>query len=320
MRASKLCVATGAALMVLSTGAFLASPASAAAPRRAQAQPQPANPHPTHLVGQVKAVGAGSITLTTRSGDVTANVSPNTWIVVRTADGPGQGTLADLKVNEPATVAGMTTNDPKVVDARVVTQGVRDGRHAPGGQRGPGKSQLGGGTIKSISGSTLTITSNRGFDVQVDTTADTVVLDSGFKTVSALKVGDRVQVLGVPQRVNRNAPPRRDNVKVNAWAVRVVREGLELRVGQVASLSGNTLTLDPRRQADNLTINLSATTQYRKLTVSPGQRPTLSNASQADVKAGSRLVVEGSRSADGKALNATSVIIAPDKADLAPQV
>jgi hypothetical protein len=271
-------------------------------------------------VGDVKAVGTNTITLTTKGGDITANIGPNTWIVVKKADGPGQGSLADLKLNEPAIVAGMTTNDPKVVDARVVTQGVRDGGRAPGG-RGADKARVGGGTVKAISGSTLTVTNNRGFDVQVETTADTVVLDSGFKTVSALKVGDKVQVLGLPRRVNPKAPATRDNVKVNAWALRVVRNGVVLVTGQVATVGGNTLTLDPRRQGGNLTVDLSAATQYRKLTISTtDHKRTLVNASQADVTAGGRLVVEGTRSADGKTLNATSVIIVPNKADVAPQV
>ncbi|HEX8599329.1 MAG TPA: DUF5666 domain-containing protein [Chloroflexia bacterium] len=316
----------GALLFALGLGGFLASPASAATPAGvlAQAQtptprPQRANPHPINFVGKVKAVSTNTVTLTTRQGDVTANIGPNTWIVVRKADGPGQGTLSELMLNEPATVAGMTTNDPKVVDARVVTQGVPDGRRAPGEKRAPAKGPL-GGTIKAISGSTLTVTNNRGFDVQVETTAGTVVLDSGFKTMGALKVGDRVQVLGLTQRVNRHARPTRDNLKVSAWGVRVVREGVHLVGGQVESVSGNTLALDPRKRNSDLTINLSAATQYRALTISAtDHKATLGNAGQADIKAGSRIVVEGTRSADGKTLNATSVIMVPDKVDTAPQ-
>ncbi|MDQ5824689.1 MAG: DUF5666 domain-containing protein [Chloroflexota bacterium] len=311
-------VSLGALLFALGMGGFLASPASAAAPAGILAQAQRANPHPIHLAGKVKAVGTNTVTLTTRRGDVTANVGPNTWIVVRKADGPGQGTLSELKLNEPATVAGMTTNDPKVVEARVITQGVPDGKRGRGERHAPGKGPL-GGTIKAISGSTLTVTNNRGIDVQVETTADTVVLDSGFKTASALKVGDRVQVLGLPQRVNRHAPPTRNNLQVHAWGVRVVREGVHLAGGQVESVSGNTLTLDPLKRDSDLTISLSAATQYRALAISAADRKVnLGNASQADIKAGSRIVVEGTRSADGKTLNATSVIIVPDKVDTAP--
>lgn len=310
----------GVAVIALGVGGFVAASASVAAPAGALAQTQRANPHPVNLAGNIKAVGANTITLTTRRGDVTANVGPNTWIVVRKADGPGQGTLNDLKLNEPASVAGMTTNDPKVIDARIIRQGAPDGRRAPGGHRPQHKGQL-GGTIKAISGSTLTVTNNRGIDVQVETTADTVVLDSGFKTASALKVGDRVQVLGMPQRVNRHAPPTRDDLKVSAWGVRVVREGVHLVGGQVESINGNTITLDPRKRDTDLTINLTAATQYRALTISATERKaTLGSASQAEIKAGSRIVVEGARSADGKTLNATSVIIVPDKVDTAPQV
>jgi hypothetical protein len=180
---------------------------------------------------------------------------------------------------------------------------------------------VGGGTIKSVSGNTLTVTNNRGRDVQVEATADTVVLDSGFKAVSALKVGDRVQVLGVPQRVNRDARPTPDNLKVNAWAVRVVRPGVELVGGRVEAASANTVTLNRLRDADGLPVNLGAATQYRKLTISVTDRKaTLGNATQADVKPGTHIVVEGTRSADGKTFNATSVIIVPGKGDTTPQV
>lgn len=318
-------VSLGAVVVALAVSGFLASSTSAAAPAGVLAQAQTptsraqrANPHPIHFVGKVKAVGTNTVTLTTRRGDVTANVGPNTWIVVRKAAGPGQGTLSELKLNEPAAVAGMTTNDPKVVDARVITQGVPDGRRGRGDKRAPDRGPL-GGTIKAISGNTLTVTNNRGIDVQVETAANTVVLDSGFKTGTALKVGDRVQVLGLPQRVNRNARPTRDNLKVNAWGVRVVRAGVHLAGGRVDSVSGNTLALEPLTRDNDLTINLSAATQYRALTITAaGHKATLANAGQADIKAGSRIVVEGTRSADRKTLNATSVIIVPDKVDTAP--
>jgi hypothetical protein len=331
MRQLKWYAGLGAALVALGIGGSFAAPASASAPTRlevrsqAQAQThqgtQRPDPHPIRLQGEVKAVGTGSITLTTRGGDVTANIGPNTWIVVRKPDGPGQGSISDLKANMPAIVQGMTTGDPKVVDARVITQGVGGDRRGAGRHRGPGPANAGSGTIKSISGNTLTVTNNRGRDVQVETSADTVVLDSGFKTVSALKAGDRVQVLGVPQRVNRNAPPTPDNVKVSAWAVRVVRPGVELVGGRVEAVSGNTVTLNRLREAGGLPVNLGATTQYRRLTLSTTDRKaTLGNATQADVKAGSHIVVEGTRSADGKTFNATSVIIVPGKEDTAPQV
>ena len=327
MKRLKTYASLGVALVALSIGGFFAPSASAATTARLEVQAQTpggtqrANPHPIHLQGEVKAVGANSITLATRGGEVTANVGPNTWIVVQKPDGPGQGSISDLKANMPATVAGMTTNDPKVVDARTITQGVGGDRRGPGRHRRPGPPDVGGGTIKSVSGNTLTVTNNRGRDVQVEATADTVVLDSGFKTVSALKVGDRVQVLGVPQRVNRNARPTPDNLKVNAWAVRVVRPGVELVGGRVEAASANTVTLNRLRDADGLPVNLGAATQYRKLTISVTDRKaTLGNATQADVKAGSHIVVEGTRSADGKTFNATSVIIVPGKGDTTPQV
>lgn len=307
----------GAALLVVGTATFSANSASAAAPTSVQAQSQQrANPHPTMLTGNITAVGANTITLSTRKGAVTANISPDTWIVVKKAGMPGQGTLADLKANERATVAGMTTSNPQVVDARVVTQGVREavaaGRQGRGnrGPLGPGVQ----GTVKAINGPTLTVTIDRGFDVQVETTADTIVLNNGFKNAASIQTGDRIQVLGGPQRINRNARPTRDNVKLNAWGIRVVKDGVDLAAGRVTSVSGNNVTLDRMRSSAGLTVNLSGSTQYRSLTIDVANRKaTLTNASQADVKPESNIIVEGTRSADGKSISAISVIILPER-------
>ena len=308
------------ALVALGVGGFFAASASAAGQTglQLQAQAQRANPHPVRFYGEVKALGANSVTLSTPRGDITANVSPNTWIVVQKADGPGQGALSDLKVNEHAAVAGMTTNDPKMVDARVITQGVREGKEGRRDNRRPNPRNAGQGTIKSINGNTLTVTNNRGIDVRVEATADTLVLDSGFKAVSTLKAGDNVQVFGVPRRVNRDARATRDNLKINAWGIRVVRDGVDLVAGRVESVNGNAVTLN---RSENLTVNLGTATQYRKVTISTTDRKaTLLNATQADVKGDSHIIVEGTKGTDGKTLNATSVIIVPGKADIAPQV
>ena len=306
--------ATGAALVLLGGAAFSANSANAATPT-AQSQ-QRTNPHPTLLSGNVTAVGANTITLSTRNGNVTANIGPDTWIVVRKADGPGQGTLADLKTNERATVAGMTTNDPKVVNARLVTQGVREPgqRGTQGGDnRGPFSPGV-QGTIKSITGSTLTLTLGRGIDIQIETTPDTIVLNSGFKDAGSLKVGDRIQVLGGPERVNPNARATRDNVKINAKGIRVVKEGVDLAAGRVTTVNGNIATLDRLRGSEGLAVNLSGSTQYRRLSVDVANRKaTLKNATQADVKPESHIIVEGARSADSKSVTAISVIILPER-------
>ena len=82
-------------------------------------------------------------------------------------------------------------------------------------------------------------------------------------------------------------------------------------MGRVTALNGNTATMKTRRDRTGLAVNFDSSTQYKSLTRSNGQ-VTLANASQSDVTATSRLVVEGIRSADGKTLTAKSVIILPE--------
>ena len=269
-------------------------------------------PRPVRIVGRVDTVGTSSIALTTRQGQVTANVGPNTWIVVQQVGGRCvEGTLRDIQTNRPANVAGMTTAQRGVIDARVVVQG----RCAVPDQKperpnwGKVANHMVSGTIKAISGSAITVTTDRGPDATINTTADTVVLNSGFKSVSALKVGDRIDVLGHPVRpADKSAATART---INAWGIRVVAPGNGIVMGNVQSVSGNTVTLRTPANRAGLTVTLDASTAYKSLARADG-KGTLTNATQADVKVGSHLIVEGIASADGKTLTARAVILLPN--------
>lgn len=321
----------GAAIAAVVAGGYFSAAANAQssththAPGAKQAQ---TGPHPTRIMGKVSAVGAGSITITTRQGDVTANISPNTWVVVRTGKSNSQGSISDIVKDKVAVVAGMTTSDPKVVDARVVAEGAKlDGSlgnvgRAKGQSKGAAGQRLAEhtaeGTVKSVNGSTLTITNQKGQDVNVATTANTMVLNNGFQSVSSIKAGDKVQVLGTPQRKDKSAPATPANLQVNAWALRVENAGTQLSRGHIAgAVTGNTFTLKTAKNSGGLTVNVTASTAYKTLNVSVADhKASLGNAAQTDLKADSNVIVDGTLSADGKTLNATAVIILPNKADL----
>ncbi|HST03810.1 MAG TPA: hypothetical protein VLQ48_03655, partial [Chloroflexia bacterium] len=83
----------------------------------------PAAGSPVHLDGKVASVNAASIVVTTRSGDVTANISANTYIVVNKNGTAATGAITDLAAGEVVNVVGQATTDAKVVDAKLVTQG-----------------------------------------------------------------------------------------------------------------------------------------------------------------------------------------------------
>ena len=281
----------------------------------AQTPPPPTGtetPRPVRIIGRVDTVSTNSIALTTRQGQVTANVGPNTWILVQQTGGRCvEGTLQDIQTNMPANVAGMTTAQRGVINARVITQG-RCGmpdEKAKRPQQGKAADHLAMGTIKAISGNTITVTTDRGPEVTVNTTADTVVLNSGFKSVSTLKVGDKIEVLGNPVKpADKSTTSQRT---LNAWGVRVVIPGNGIVTGQVKSVSGNTVTLTTPRSRDGMTVTLDSSTAYKRLAMADA-KATLTNATQADVKVGSNMIVEGVSSSDGKTLTAKAVILLPD--------
>jgi hypothetical protein len=212
----------------------------------------------------------------------------------------------------------MTTRERGVINARQIAQcrPNADGTKAAPVVRGKAAQELAkhvaAGTIKAISGSTLTVTTLKGQDATVNTTANTVVFNNGFTSVSALKVGDKIELFGRPEKATPptgggTAPATRT---LTAWAIRVNNGTTTLMIGHVQSVSGNTVVLRTPKNRAGVQVNLSSSTGYKTVAVTNNQ-PTVSNATQADVKAGTNLIVEGAASADGKLLTAKAVLILP---------
>jgi hypothetical protein len=319
-----------AALVALGSFAGLAAAQPPAQTPTNQTPPQSTEPAPVRFVGMVQSVGTNDIQLRTQRGPVDANVNDRTWILVERNNRCVEGTLTDIQTNQPAGVAGMTTGNPGEVNARMVAQGRRcmrsimgDGADKVPGKEGVAKAAANHaamGTIKSISGSTIVLTIERGGEVTINTTANTIVLNNGFAALSTLKVGDRVGVLGAPDKPAQGTKPDRapgqrpsgpQSRTINAWGIRVVTDATQLVGGRVESISGNTVTLTGPRKDAPLTVTLSGSTAYRSATVTDRQI-TLANAAQADIKVGSILFVEGARSADNN-LAAKAVVIMPAK-------
>ena len=310
-----------AAVTSMALGALGVAAVSAQAPTPPpSASTTPATGQPVRLIGMVSSVAAGSLVLTTRRGDVTVNMSADTFIVVRKNDQPAEGTAADLVTGKPASVLGVTTSDPNVVDARTITQGTRwSGKRLvdrPKVRRAA--EHLAAGTITAINGNTITLQGVRVPEVIVETGADTVVLNNGFTTVGSLKVGDKVAVLGAPQKPANRTPGTKPALPqsrtIKAWGLRVENGSTQLSAARVDSVSGYTLTVRTLKNRSGVTIQLDAGTEYKSLAVSPADRSaTLADATQADVKVGSNLIIEGVPSADGATLTAVAVVILPDR-------
>jgi hypothetical protein len=299
---------------VLASGTF----ASVAAAQTAgsAAQQQPSGPRPVEIVGQVTSVSTNSLVLKTRRGDVTANVSSSTWILVEKDGRRVEGALSDIQTGMPATISGMTTADPGVIDARVI----RQGRLERAGARVRSRvvmrriaEHFAGGTIKAVNGTTLTVTTERGQDITVNTTADTAVLNGGFKSVDTLKVGDNVQLVGKPNRPERPATPpstrpAQRTRTIDAAAIRVVTTNSKLVIGRVDKLEGSTITLRAPRERAGIEVTLDGSTEYRAFSAADGK---LVAASQADVTGGSNIIVEGITGVNGNNILARAVIILP---------
>jgi hypothetical protein len=237
-------------------------------------------------------------------------VSDRTWIVVERNGRCAQGTLQDIQTGKPAEVMGMTTAVTGTIDARVIVQ-ARCAADA-GGQKNKGQAiqalaqHVAVGTVKTINGSALTVTREKNNkDVTINTTADTVVLNNGFKTVSSIKVGDKVEVFGRPDKSATNSQP-----SITAWGLHVASGGTQLVVGHVDAINGNTLTLRTPKHKEGIPVTLDASTGYRSLTIT-GNKPSLANASQATVTAGSNLIIEGVSATGSNGLTARSVIVLP---------
>ena len=152
-------------------------------------------------------------------------------------------------------------------------------------------------------------------EITVNTTADTVVLNNGFQSVSTIKVGDKIDVLGRPDKAQGTPPPttpKNGSRTITAWGIHVESATSQVMLGHVDTISGNTVTMRTLKNRDGVTVTLDAKTAYKTLTVTSGNA-TLTSAAAADVKAGSNLVVEGTTSADGKSTTARAVIILPAK-------
>ncbi|MEP6774154.1 MAG: hypothetical protein ABJA50_01050 [Chloroflexota bacterium] len=341
---SKLLLGAGGALLALllilaltlATVGIVSAQTPTSSPSTNTAPVAPAAGSPVHLNGKVTTVSATSVVLATRRGNITANIGVNTYIVVKKNGAPATGVATDLVVGENANVVGQATADATVVDAKLITQGgALGGKLAPRaqgrGQNNPNANDRRGaellqhaaaGTITAINGDVVTLRGVKVAVVNVNTNANSLVLNNGFSTVSSLHVGDKVEVLGQPVRpVPGVATQPRASRDINAWAIRVDNGTTRMEVAHVGTINGNTVTTNLRRTGSVKTINFDSNTRFKALTVSlsPSANSfSFVDASQAVVQVNSNILVEGTVSADGISLTAQSVIILPSRGPFTP--
>ncbi len=184
----------------------------------------------------------------------------------------------------PVTTPGASAA-PGVSAAPGKTDTDNDGDHGFGMRGG----DLGGGfrdiTIASISGSSLSLKTDDGWNRTI--TADsTTTITKGGATITAgdLAVGDQVVF----------SQARQTDGTYTITAIRVI---LPTLAGQVTAVTDSTLAVT-RRDGTTATIHVTASTTYRVQGVT--------TATLSDIKVGANVVAEGTLRADGS-LDATSV-------------
>jgi hypothetical protein len=297
--------------VVLVLALLFVTAAAAPAPTSAQTVDQTTT-RPAARVGNVAQMTASGFTLETRAGNVLVTVTDQTWIIVERDGRAVEGTLADLVAGKPAAVAGMLAADGRALAARTLAQGPLARRLADRlaqVQRRPAAramQHLGGGTITSVEGSKITLKGDRAPSIVVVTLPETIVLRGGFSDLSTLKVGEHLQVMGVPVRP---APGTADGPRtIVAWALRVDSGTTGFFHGRVSRLDGSTLIVNKLRGRDRLTVNIDGSTQFRRISVSNG-KPSVATASLTDIQAGAHVAIEGAVAPDGRSIAAKAVLV-----------
>ena len=174
-----------------------------------------------------------------------------------------------------------------------------------GGMMGRGNNQEGErqpgifGTVSSVSGNTLTVTSKRGMmnsnsattTYTVDASSATVTKAGVASTVSAIAVGDTVSVQGTVNGTNVTAKTIRDGVNQPV----VQGNGQPIVAGKVTAISGNIITITNQ---SNVTYTIDAT----NATITKGnEKSVISN-----VAVGDQVIAQGT--INGNSVVASSVI------------
>jgi hypothetical protein len=145
------------------------------------------------------------------------------------------------------------------------------------------------GTIASINGSTLTITTPSGSSVKVVTSASTTVTRASSGVVSDIRQGDRVVVAGSASGSTIAAERITDSGSTATNPPAGPRGGNpRLAAGTVSSINGSTLTIT---ESDGTKVTVT-TTGGTAVT-------TASSASVSDLAAGQTVEVSGTTASDG---------------------
>jgi hypothetical protein len=250
------------------------------------------------VVGTVSAINGNSITVTGSKG---FNKDATATAITYTIDATNAKVTKD---NTASTVASIAVGDTVMVQGTVsgtnitataINDGVMMGG-AGGKKEGKGVS----GTVASISGTTLTVTSkaksssDTSTTYTVDASDATVTKDGATSSVSAIAVGDTVIVQGTVSGTSVTATKINDGASQDQSAIQ--GNGQPVVAGSVNAISGTTITITNK---SNVTYTIDATNAT--FVVTGITAPTISN-----IAVGDNLTIQGT--VNGTSVVASSII------------
>jgi hypothetical protein len=263
------------------------------------------------VFGTVASVNGTTLTVTSKGFGKTATATTYTVDTTNATvtKNNAASTVADIAVGDTIMIQGTVSGTS--VTATAIRDGVMTGGGrgtASSGTKGtspavkPVTKRVGtgvGGTVASINGTTLTVTSNavNGGTVTtytVDASKATVTKSGATSSVSDISVGDTVMIQGTVSGTSVTATTIRDGVVQPQTAIQ--GNGQPVTAGSVTSISGNIITITNK---SNITYTVDATNA--KFSIKGVTSPTISN-----IAVGDNLTVQGTVS--GTSVTASSVI------------
>lgn len=157
--------------------------------------------------GTITQINGDALTLNTQQGSVTVTVGSNTSIQKIVAS-----SISDLQTGQLLSVIGTKDSSGNITATSITARPQKSssgftppngGNFTPGGPNRVGsRSTAGGfgngtfGTLSSIDGNTLTLTTMQGQQVTVTVASNTVILQYANGSVSDLQIGNSITVMG----------------------------------------------------------------------------------------------------------------------------
>ena len=247
------------------------------------------------VFGTVSAISGDTLTVTSKGfgqNAASATYTVNTANATVTKNGSASS-LSAIAVGDTISVEGTVSG------TNVTATTIRDGMMGRGMGQTPGVS----GTVASVSGDILTVTSKTGPDgsagvtYTIDATNATVTKNGASSAVSDVVIGDTVMVQGAVSGTNVTATTIRDGAPAPKQGAAPIIQGNGQPVigGSITAVNGSTLTVTNK---SNVTYTVDAT----NATIEKGN----TTSSVTAVAVGDNVIVQGA--VNGASVTASSVI------------